>query len=87
MTIDQHDNRRLYCRMLGHPLTFAYCRKGASNQPCRKILDCWHQVWDIEAFLKGHYTEAEIKAILSPPKPKVASLIELIQQAQENTEE
>ena len=84
MTIDQHDNRKIYCRMMGHRLTFAYCRKPASAQPCRKIFDCWFKTFDIEQFMQEDYTDEQIKAILAPPKAKVTSLIELIQQAQEN---
>ena len=70
--------------MMGHHLTFDYCRKPASEQPCRKIFDCWFKIFDIEQFMKEHFTDEHIKAILAPPKAKVSSLIELIQQAQEN---
>ena len=85
MAIDKHDEKKKYCRMLGHHLTFEYCRKGAdAKQPCRKIFDCWFEEFDIEAFAKDHFTDEQIKAILNPPKPKMASLIELIQQAQQN---
>jgi len=84
MSIDQHDNKKIYCRMMGHHLNFAYCRKTASAQPCRKIFDCWFETFDIEQFMQKHFTDEQIKTILAPPKAKVTSLIELIQQAQEN---
>lgn len=87
MAIDQHDDKKMYCPMLGHHLTFEYCRKGAkSQQPCRKIFDCWFETFDIEKFVKEYFTEEQIKAILTPPKPKMTSLIELIQKAQQNAE-
>lgn len=73
----------IYCRMLGHQVPFSYCRKGASSLPCRKIFDCWHQIFDIEQFMKDHYTQEQINSILSPPKPKVMTLIEMIQKAQQ----
>jgi len=84
MAIDQHDNEKIYCRMLGHHLTFAYCRQGASAQPCRKIFDCWFEMLDVEQFMREHFTEEQLKSLLAPPKPKTTSLIELIQQAQKN---
>ena len=33
--------------MLGHDLTFAYCRAPAKQLPCRKILDCWFETFDV----------------------------------------
>ncbi|MBN1126682.1 MAG: hypothetical protein JXA82_16885 [Sedimentisphaerales bacterium] len=81
MSIDQHDDKTIYCRMLGHEVPFSYCRQGASGQPCRKIIDCWFQTIDIKTFMQTHFTEQQIQAILAPPKPKMTSLIELIQKA------
>ena len=81
MAIDQHDNKKIYCRMLGHHVAFIYCRSGASSQPCRKIFDCWFQTFDIEQFMKAHFTDEQIRAILAPSKDKMTSIIELIEQA------
>jgi hypothetical protein len=86
MSIDQHDNKKIYCRMLGHHITFAYCRAGHSSQPCRKIFDCWFQTFDIKKFMNDHFTDSEIQAILAPSKDKMTSIIELIQKAQQNSE-
>jgi len=87
MTMYQHDNKRIYCRMLGHHLTFAYCRQTASAQPCRKIFDCWSEKLDIEQFTKEHFTKEQIKTLLAPPKTKMVSLVELIRQAQKIAKE
>lgn len=81
MDITQHDDKRMHCRMLGHEITFAYCRQTAGAQPCRKVLDCWFETFDVEAFARQHFTAEQISAIVSPPKPKMASIIELIEQA------
>jgi hypothetical protein len=70
--------------MLGHYLTFSYCRQTDSSQPCRKIFDCWFEKLDIEQFIKENFTEEQITALLAPPKPKMVSLVELIRQAQKN---
>ena len=79
--INTHDERTLYCRMLGHHLAFAYCRTGTGPKPCARILDCWFETFDIESFLREHFTDQEIAAFTAPPKPKVQTLLELIEQA------
>jgi len=87
MTIEQYDNKKTYCRMLGHYLTFAYCRQTGSKQPCRKIFDCWFEKLDIKQFIEENFTQEQIKALFDPPKTKMVSLVELIQQAQKNAKE
>jgi len=77
----KHDNKRIYCRKLGHWLTFNYCRQENNELPCRKILDCWFEKIPIKEFLKENYTEEEISYILGSSKPKLISIIELIEQA------
>lgn len=68
--------------MLGHQIPFAYCRQPGSSQPCRKILDCWFEIFDILAYAKEHFPPEQLQSIGAPPKPKMTTLIELIQQAQ-----
>lgn len=81
MGIKEHDDKLTHCRMLGHEVPFRYCRTGATGQSCRKIFDCWFQTFDIESFMKAHYTDEEIQAILSPPKPKMETLVDLIRKS------
>ncbi len=69
--------------MLGHLVGFDYCRDGAGEMPCRKILDCWHERFDVHAYLKSLYTEEEIASITSPPKPKLLQIIEIARKARE----
>ena len=85
MSLDGHDDKKKYCRMLGHEIAFSYCRQTTSRQPCRKIFDCWFETFDIEGFMKEHFSDEELKALLAPPKPKMTSLVELIRQAQKNS--
>jgi len=35
----------------------------------------------IEEFIRQHYSQEEIDQILSPPKPKITTLVELIEKA------
>jgi hypothetical protein len=77
------DNEKIYCRMLGHDVTFSYCRNTTSSQPCRKIFDCWFERFDIDKFMRENYSEQQIKEILEPPMPKMVFLAELIKKSQE----
>ena len=79
--INQFDGKKDYCRRLGHDVPFQYCRTVANGIPCNKIADCWHQNFDIKAYLYDNYTEEEIAKILAPPQPKVATLVDLIEKA------
>jgi hypothetical protein len=79
--VEEYDTIEGRCRMLGHQVPFSYCRLLNSGLPCSRILDCWFERFDIEDFMKRHYSEEELKKILSPPKPKITTLIELIEKA------
>jgi hypothetical protein len=83
--MNKYDNERIYCRKLGHWLTFNYCRQENNELPCRKILDCWFEEIPIKEFLKENYTEEEISYIFGSPKSKISSLIEIIEQAKKRS--
>ena len=68
--------------MLGHEVGFDYCRNPGSDKPCRKIFDCWYDKFDVVTFIKQNYGEEMIAKLNAPPKPKILSLLELIEQAQ-----
>jgi len=70
--------------MLGHPVVFRYCFEGVGEMPCRKILDCWHEHFDIHSYMREIYSEEDIVMIVSPPKPKLLQIIELARKAREN---
>jgi len=75
------DNEEIYCRKLGHHLAFKYCRTEREGFPCSKILDCWFEKIPIEEFVRKNYSKAEIAAIAAPSRPKMMTLIDLIEQA------
>lgn len=81
--IDAFDDKEGYCRLLGHHLRFSYCRTCREGLPCFKILDCWFENFDIRKFVEENYSAEEIRDFLEPPKPKMQSLMTLIQRAQE----
>ncbi len=85
--ITDFDNEERRCPLLGHQICFEYCRSANHEAPCRKILDCWFERFPIVDFMNEHFSQEEIARIKEPPKNKVLSLLELIQQAKERSME
>jgi hypothetical protein len=83
-----HDKDHLTqrCPRLGGPVSFGYCREPAGESlPCWKILECWWEVFDVSAYLREQLSEEDFDRLISAkPKPKVASLLELIEKAKQN---
>ena len=84
--ISDYDNLEKRCPLLGHQIKFQYCRSVNLGLPCKKIMDCWFQNLPIENFLKKYFSKEELETIFKPQKPKITSLIELINQAQSSIE-
>jgi hypothetical protein len=84
-TIEAHDNIQQYCRMLGHKVPFAYCRKINGDLPCRNTLDCWKDIFAVEDFVRHFYSEEEISRFLEPPKPKIAQIYDIMTQIKKST--
>jgi hypothetical protein len=86
--LDEHDEDVLpRCPRLGHELSFRYCRQETRGKPCRLILDCWWERFDVRAFLQANLQaetmiQVESASAASPPS-KMLSLVEIIQQAKE----
>lgn len=79
--IDSHDQKETRCPMLGHGVPFHYCRQLQQSIPCSRILNCWFESFDVQAFILNHFSHQQIKAMMTPPKSKLSSLLELIAQA------
>jgi hypothetical protein len=76
------DDYRIRCPRLGHQISFSYCRAESSGLPCFKTLDCWYDHFLVETFLREELTPDEWEAVFTRPvKPKVLTLVELIEQA------
>jgi hypothetical protein len=78
---EQFDERTIYCRMLGHELTFKYCRSTADDRFCPRVFDCWHEKIDVAGYIGTFFTKDEILAIIHPPASKMETLINLIQKS------
>ncbi len=73
------------CPRLGHDIPFSYCLTcGENGGPCWKIADCWWETFDILGYLNKNYPPETVSALLEArPKPKITTIVELIQQAQQ----
>ena len=78
----EESNKKLIRRC---PRPFEYCEVcGDDKHPCFKILDCWWEYFDVVQYLKEKLPEDQFNRLMAAkPKPKVASLVELIEQARQ----
>jgi len=80
---DKYDKQEGYCKMLGHFLTFDYCRGMNKGLPCSKVLDCWFQNFPIQEYINKNYSSQEQAKIFEKPKSKILTLTEILEQAQQ----
>ena len=66
-------------------MTFDYCRlAGEGRGPCFKVFDCWWERFDVVDYFRKRLPDAEFSRLRNAPPPnKTATLVELIQQAQQ----
>ncbi len=72
------DDKKIYCRLLGHEIGFAYCRRPVNGLLCSGIISCWKGRFDIENYLSEVFSEKELKAISRQREDKMPSLVNLI---------
>lgn len=80
---DQFQRR---CPRLGGPVEFSYCRTCEDqNRPCFKIFDCWWEYFDVVTYMKKNLDKEEFSRLAQKKiKPKVVSIIEMIQEIQQS---
>ncbi len=79
------DKIEIRCPRLGHQVNFSYCRSENQGIPCFKSLDCWFNTFNVQDYLKDKLPKEDFeKAFLNKGKPKVFSLMDLIEQAKKN---
>jgi len=79
--IERYDALTRYCGSLGHDVPFGYCRSVQGGLPCRRTADCWNEALPVRRFLEEHYTEEQRAAIFAPSKPKLTSILEIVERA------
>jgi hypothetical protein len=85
--LSAHDGRKRRCPMLGHDVSFAYCRAPASDAPCHKVLDCWWEEFDVETFIRTCYGHGAIARLREPRQDKACTLVDLIEKARRASRE
>lgn len=73
--------------MLGHFLVFEYCRSMNKGLPCSRVLDCWFQNFPVQEFINANYSAEDQEKIFEPPKAKILTLTEILEQAQKRLQE
>ena len=82
------ENFTVRCPRLGHQISFSFCGTESQGLPCFKALDCWFDHFLVEEYLRAELRPEEWeRAFERPPKPKMLSLLELIEEAAKRTEE
>ena len=82
------DEYQIRCPRLGHQIAFSYCRVENEGLPCFKALDCWSRHFPVEQHFRKEITQDQWEKVFSgPPKSKMFSLLELIEQAKKRVKE
>lgn len=71
------------CPRLGGWVTFGYCRsEGEIEGVCPKIFDCWWEQFDVVSYLRNRLPSSVFEAVRNAvPRPKVATILDLIEKA------
>ncbi|MGD2124688.1 MAG: hypothetical protein PVG99_01320 [Desulfobacteraceae bacterium] len=83
----EHDQKTIRCPRVGGYVNFKFCRSENNLLPCRWVVGCWQPRMDIKKFLDVHYSKEEQERIFVPPRPKLESLVELIEEAKKTNKE
>lgn len=83
------DKLQRRCPRLGGVVHFGYCRNlDSRTDPCFKVLDCWWEHFDVVAYFRRCLSEEAFERLADArPPDKVASLVEMIRQAQQRVRE
>ena len=85
--IDQYDEKTIRCPRVGGDVNFRFCRSENNMLPCRWMVGCWRMQVDIETFMVDHYSREDLDRISTPPKPKIESLLNLVEKAKKVKQE
>jgi hypothetical protein len=85
--MDQYDDKTIRCPRVGGEVNFRFCRFENNMLPCRWIVGCWEMRVDMNKFMTDHYSKEEMDRIFTPPKPKIESLLNLVEKAKKVKQE
>ncbi len=91
MTRPNIDHLERRCPRLGSVVSFGYCMiSGEDNLPCWKIFDCWWETFDVDGYLKQNLPNPaynQLKSMAETPRNKIGSIIEIINQAKNQSKD
>jgi hypothetical protein len=82
-SLGHYDEEMVRCPRVGGYVNFKFCRTENNLLPCRWVVGCWQMRLDITKFMQTHFSEEDLNRVFVPPKPKMESLIELIEKVKE----
>ncbi len=85
--MDQYDDKTIRCPRVGGEVNFRFCRFENNMLPCRWIVGCWEMRVDMNKFMTDHYSKEEMDRIFTPPRPKIESLLNLVEKAKKVKQE
>lgn len=81
----ENDNKKIYCRKLGHEVVFGYCRKESITEPCYRIIRCWTEYIDILNYLKEKFGDTFVEEFSSRESTdKITSIIEILEKTKKH---
>lgn len=71
------------CPRLGGLVDFTYCRTPADGDlPCGKVFDCWWEAFDVVGYFRRELDPEQFDRLAAlRPKPKITSILEIVEQA------
>lgn len=80
-SIPPEDSFQIRCPKLGQLISFSYCCQENLGVPCFKALDCWFDYFPVRAYFQKELSGEQFrKCFETPPKPKLLSILEIIEQ-------
>jgi hypothetical protein len=82
------DSLRRRCPRLGGEVAFSYCRSvGEEGLPCFNVFDCWWEFFDVVGFFRSRLDEQAFQRLADArPKPKMTSILEIVEEARKRLE-
>ncbi|MBN2123673.1 MAG: hypothetical protein JW821_05240 [Deltaproteobacteria bacterium] len=84
--IEEYDENMIRCPRVGGYVNFKFCRSENNLLPCRWIVGCWEGRLDVKRFLDENFTPEQQERFFVPPRPKIESLVDMIEKAKKPRE-
>ncbi len=82
----EFDDMRIRCPVLGHPVSFKYCRTTVRDRICRRIKGCWSGIFDVSAFLEKNYSPEELQVFEEVPEDRISLITRIVNEVKARKE-